>query len=81
MTSAAKASACPSTMAAIAHTSGSPPWITASAPRTYMTGFRKNVKLIAKRSRQPTVRSSGRNRLDAVSLDLRHDAAARASAR
>ena len=24
-----------------------------------VTGFRKNVKLIAKRSRQPTVRSSG----------------------
>src|SRR5262245_44944099 len=52
------ASACPSTIAATAHQSGSPPSTTASAPSTYITGFRKNVKLIVNRSRQPTVRSS-----------------------
>ena len=48
----------PSTIAAIAHGSGSPPTTTARAPSTYITGLRKNVKLIAKRSRQPTVRSA-----------------------
>ncbi len=53
-----KASACPATIAAIAQGSGRPPSSTASAPSTYMTGLRKNVKLIANRSRQPAVRSS-----------------------
>src|SRR5260221_10554751 len=57
-TSAPNASACPSTMAATAHQRGSPPSTTASAPSTYITGLRKNVKVIANRSGQPAVRSS-----------------------
>src|SRR5258706_7621974 len=45
-------------MAAAAHQRGSPPLTTASAPSTYITGLRKNPKVIANRSRQPAVRSS-----------------------
>src|SRR5262245_6794505 len=52
------ASACPIIVAATAHQSGRPPATTASAPSTYITGLRKNVKLIVNRSRQPTVLSS-----------------------
>src|SRR5438128_5143298 len=55
----ANASACPATIAATAHHSGRWPSTTANAPSRYMTGLRKKVKLIANRSRQRAVRSSG----------------------
>src|SRR3990172_10226893 len=48
----------PRPVEAAAHQSGRAPTVTASAPRTYMSGLRLKAKRRAKRSCQPTVRSS-----------------------